>query len=157
MGCSDHKPINKPIKSIDYGGKTKVNPEPTIEEPAQSQVIAYGTHLIWELLRNQPHQKPVDGTDDKDVDESAISDDWEDSDESESESESESPSFNDKNFFHQVETPPNLNARRSLITTILYQSDGAAFALQSTPALTVSSNGPSLAASPDSDGGLFPG
>ena len=90
-------------------------------------------------------------TDEEDVDKSAIDDDWDDS----NESESESASINNKTFFYRVDTPLNLTMRRSLITTISHQNNGAAFALQSTPALPVSSNNLLLAVLLDSNNRSF--
>lgn len=98
--------------------------------------------------------------DEDDIDESAIDDDddssdWEDSlDENSGKS-----SIDEKTFFQRVDSRPNLVSRRSMLTTLLHQGDRAAalsnVASKSTPALyrsrTTTPNGPSLAASPDSD------
>ncbi|KFX88699.1 hypothetical protein V490_07463 [Pseudogymnoascus sp. VKM F-3557] len=92
------------------------------------------------------------------IDESAIDDDessdWEDSME-----ESGKSSTDYKLSFPRVESRRNLTSRRSLITTMIHQNDGAAAlqsaASKSTPALqrsrTSSPQGPSDAPSPDSD------
>jgi len=97
-----------------------------------------------------------------DEDESAIDDDDDSSDWEDSVEDSGNASIDDKTFFQRVDSRPNLTSRRSLITTMLHQNDranalasAAAAASKSTPALhrsrTASPNGPSLAASPDSD------
>ena len=96
-----------------------------------------------------PKSVVVYETDEEDVDKSAIDDDWDDS------NESESASINNKTFFYRVDTPLNLTMRRSLITTISHQNNGAAFALQSTPALPVSSNNLLLAVLLDSNNRSF--
>ena len=98
---------------------------------------------------------------DDEVDESAIDDDDDSSEWEDSIEESGKSSFDDKTLFQRVDSRPNLTSRRSLITTMLHQSDRAAAlanaASKSTPALQRSTrsspNGPSLAASPDSDDG----
>jgi Protein of unknown function (DUF3295)/Fungal protein of unknown function (DUF1752) len=96
---------------------------------------------------------------DDDIDESAIDDDDDSSDWEDSVEESGKSSIDDKTFFQRVDSRPNLTTRRSLITTMLHQNDRATAlanaASRSTPAMqrsrTSSPNGPSLAASPDSD------
>ncbi|RAL67314.1 hypothetical protein DID88_008076 [Monilinia fructigena] len=73
--------------------------------------------------------------------------------------ESGNASIDDKTFFQRVDSRPQLTSRRSLITTMLHQNDRARAlateASRSTPALrrsrNSSPNGPSLAASPESD------
>jgi hypothetical protein len=106
--------------------------------------------------RTSDHQQYSDDvfeTDEEDIDESVIDDDddssdWEDAVE-------ETGSIDGKSLFQRVDSRPHLTTRRSLITTMLHQKDRAA--ALTTPALqrsrTTSPNGPSLAASPDSDGG----
>lgn len=108
------------------------------------------------IKEDQVFDDDVFETDDE-VDESAIDDDssdWEDSVE-----DSGNASIDERTFFQRVDSRPNLTSRRSLITTMLHQNDrknALAFeASKSTPSLqrsrTSSPNGPSLAASPDSD------
>jgi hypothetical protein len=101
-------------------------------------------------------------TDEEDeIDESAIDDDDDSSDWEDSIEESGKSSIDEKTFFQRVDSRPNLTSRRSLITTMLHQQDRAAAlanaASKSTPAMlrsrTSSPQGPSLAASPDSDDG----
>ena len=101
-------------------------------------------------------------TDEEDeIDESAIDDDDDSSDWEDSIEESGKSSIDEKTFFQRVDSRPNLTSRRSLITTMLHQNDRAAAlaneASKSTPAMqrsrTSSPQGPSLAASPDSDDG----
>lgn len=102
----------------------------------------------------------VSETDEEDeIDESAIDDDDDSSDWEDSIEESGKSSFDEKTLFQRVDSRPNLISRRSLITTMLHQNDRAAAlanaASKSTPAMhrsrTSSPNGPSLAASPESD------
>jgi hypothetical protein len=100
-------------------------------------------------------------TDEDEIDESAIDDDDDSSDWEDSVEDSGNASIDDRTFFQRVDSRPNLTSRRSLITTMLHQNDranalaSAAAASRSTPALqrsrTSSPNGPSLAASPDSE------
>jgi Protein of unknown function (DUF3295) len=93
------------------------------------------------------------------VSESAIDDDdssdWEDS------TESGRSSVNEKEMFQRVDSRPTLTSRRSLLSTLLHQSDRAAalqnIASRSTPAMrsrTSSPNGPSVAASPEEESAL---
>ncbi|TAQ88604.1 hypothetical protein B7494_g3068 [Chlorociboria aeruginascens] len=111
------------------------------------------------IHEEQPFDDDVFESDEDDVDESAIDDDddsseWEDSNE-----DSGNPSIDEKTFFQRVDSRPNLTSRRSLITTMLHQSDRASAlataASRSTPAIhrsrATSPNGPSVAASLDSD------
>ncbi|CZT45871.1 uncharacterized protein RSE6_06227 [Rhynchosporium secalis] len=99
---------------------------------------------------------------DEEIDESAIDDDDDSSDWEDSVEDSGNASIDDKTFFQRVDSRPNLTSRRSLITTMLHQNDranalasAAAAVSRSQPVLhrsrTASPNGPSLAASPDSD------
>jgi hypothetical protein len=101
-------------------------------------------------------------TDEEDeIDESAIDDDDDSSDWEDSVEESGKSSIDEKTFFQRVDSRPNLTSRRSLITTMLHQNERAVAlanaASKSTPAMqrsrTSSPQGPSLAASPDSDDG----
>jgi hypothetical protein len=100
-------------------------------------------------------------TDEDEIDESAIDDDDDSSDWEDSIEESGKSSIDEKTFFQRVDSRPNLTSRRSLITTMLHQNERAAAlaneASKSTPAMqrsrTSSPQGPSLAASPDSDDG----
>jgi hypothetical protein len=97
--------------------------------------------------------------DEDDIDESAIDDDDDSSDWEDSLEDSNKSSIDEKTFFQRVDSRPNLTSRRSLITTMLHQKDRAAAltnaASRSVPAMqrsrTSSPNGPSLAASPESD------
>jgi hypothetical protein len=112
----------------------------------------------------QPFDDDVFETDEDEIDESAIDDDDDSSDWEDSVEDSGNPSIDEKTFFQRVDSRPNLTSRRSLITTMLHQNDRAnalataAAASRSTPALqrsrASSPNGPSLAASPDSEDNL---
>lgn len=119
------------------------------------------TRTIYEHhAMNDEDDSAVFETDDEDdIDESAIDDDddsseWEDSNE-----DSGKSSIDDKTFFQRVDSRPNLTSRRSILTTMLHQSDRAtalaSAASRSSPALhrsrTSSPQGPSLPASPGSD------
>ncbi|KAF4635557.1 hypothetical protein G7Y89_g2528 [Cudoniella acicularis] len=114
------------------------------------------------IQEEQPMDDDVFETDEDDeIDESAIDDDDDSSDWEDSVEDSGNPSIDEKTFFQRVDSRPNLTSRRSLITTMLHQNDRAnalaqaAATSRSTPALqrsrNTSPNGPSLAASPDSD------
>ncbi|MCJ1463829.1 hypothetical protein MMC07_002438 [Pseudocyphellaria aurata] len=97
---------------------------------------------------------PESAIEDEDEDEEEDEDgsDWEDS-----VSDSGETLASDKNLFKRVDSRPNLVSRRSLLTTLMNQTDrAAAFAIQaskSTPALqrsrNVVRNGPSTGTSPD--------
>jgi hypothetical protein len=114
------------------------------------------------IQEEQHFNDDVFETDDEDdVDESAIDDDDDSSEWEDSVEDSGNASIDEKTFFQRVDSRPNLTSRRSLITTMLHQNDRAnalataAAASRSTSALqrsrTSSPNGPSLAASPDSE------
>ena len=111
------------------------------------------------IQEEQVFDDDVFETDEDDIDESAIDDDDDSSDWEDSVEDSGNASIDDKTFFQRVDSRPNLTSRRSLITAMLHQNDRANALLnaasKSTPALqrsrTSSPNGPSLAASPDSD------
>jgi hypothetical protein len=111
------------------------------------------------IQEEQVFDDDVFETDEDDIDESAIDDDDDSSDWEDSVEDSGNASIDEKTFFQRVDSRPNLISRRSLITTMLHQNDRATAlanaASKSTPALqrsrTSSPNGPSLAASPDSD------
>lgn len=112
------------------------------------------------IQEESPFDDDVFETDDEDdVDESAIDDDDDSSEWEDSVEDGGEPSIDEKTFFQRVDSRPNLVSRRSLITTMLHQTDRASAlatqASRSTPAMqrsrTASPNGPSLAASPDSD------
>lgn len=104
---------------------------------------------------------PFESDDEDEIDESAIDDDDDSSDWEDSLDESGKSSIDEKTFFQRVDSRPNLTSRRSMLTTLLHQGDRAAalgnIASKSTPALyrsrKSSPNGPSLAASPESDDG----
>jgi hypothetical protein len=113
------------------------------------------------IKEEHAYEDDVFETDEDEIDESAIDDDDDSSDWEDSIEDSGNPSIDEKTFFQRVDSRPNLTSRRSLITTMLHQNDRAnalataAAASRSTPALhrsrTSSPNGPSLAASPDSE------
>ena len=117
------------------------------------------------IKEEQGFDDDVFETDEDEIDESAIEDDDDSSDWEDSVEDSGNPSIDEKTFFQRVDSRPNLTSRRSLITTMLHQNDranalaNAATASRSTSALqrsrTSSPNGPSLAASPDSDDNLL--
>jgi hypothetical protein len=139
-------------------------PAPSALRPAASKKT---TSFQEEVANRTIHEDSVldddvfETDDEDDVDESAIDDDDDSSDWEDSVEDSGNPSIDEKTFFQRVDSRPNLTTRRSLITTMLHQNDRAAALAQaattsqSTPALqrsrTTSPNGPSLAASPDSD------
>jgi hypothetical protein len=133
----------------------------SIQKPPKKQTSFQEEVATRTIQEEQPFDDDVFETDEDDIDESAIDDDddsseWEDSNE-----ESGHASIDDKNFFQRVDSRPNLTSRRSLITTMLHQNDRANAlanaASKSTSALQrsprASPNGPSLAASVESDDG----
>ncbi|CAL3962611.1 unnamed protein product [Diplocarpon coronariae] len=117
------------------------------------------------IAEESPFDDDVFETDDEDeIDESAIDDEDDSSDWEDSVEDSGHASIDEKTFFQRVDSRPNLTSRRSLITTMLHQSDRAdalataataAAAARPTAALhrsrTSSPSGPSLAASLESD------
>ncbi|PMD65432.1 DUF1752-domain-containing protein [Hyaloscypha bicolor E] len=150
----------------------KMKTHSTLADPAQRPLptkkqTSFKEDLIaaQTIKEEQAFDDDVFETDDDEVDESAIDDDDDSSDWEDSVEDSGNPSIDEKTFFQRVDSRPNLTSRRSLITTMLHQSDranalaNAAAASRSTPALqrssrTTSPNGPSLAASPDSEDNL---
>jgi len=132
----------------------------SIQKPPKKQTSFQEEVATRTIQEEQVFDDDVFETDEEDeIDESAIDDDDDSSEWEDSVEDSGNPSIDEKTFFQRVDSRPNLTSRRSLITTLLHQSDRAnALATQaskSTPALqrsrTTSPNGPSLAASPDSD------
>lgn len=132
----------------------------SIQNPPKKQTSFKEEVATRTIQDEQVFDDDVFETDEDDeIDESAIDDDDDSSDWEDSVEDSGNVSIDEKTFFQRVDSKPNLTSRRSLITTMLHQNDRAtALATQasrSTPALqrsrTTSPNGPSLAASPDSD------
>lgn len=133
-----------------------------LQRPAtQKKQTSFQEEVATRTLDDQQYSDDVFETDEDDVDESAIDDDDDSSDWEDSAEESGNASIDDRTFFQRVDSKPNLTTRRSLITTMLHQADRANAmadaASRSTPALqrsrTSSPNGPSLAASIESDDG----
>ncbi|TVY33534.1 hypothetical protein LSUB1_G008896 [Lachnellula subtilissima] len=131
--------------------------------PAKKQTSFKEEVATRTIQEEQPFDDDVFETDEEDdIDESAIDDDDDSSDWEDSVEGSGNASIDERTFFQRVDSKANLTSRRSLITTMLHQSDranalaqAAATTSRSTPALqrsrTTSPNGPSFAASPDSD------
>lgn len=133
----------------------------SIQRPPKKQTSFREEVATRTIHEDQPFDDDVFESDD-DIDESAIDDDDDSSDWEDSNEDSGHASIDDKTFFQRVDSRPNLTSRRSLITTMLHQNDRAnalanAAASQSTSALKrsprASPNGPSLAASVESDDG----
>jgi hypothetical protein len=128
---------------------------------AQKKQTSFEEEVATRTMDDHQYSDDVFETDEEDVDESAIDDDDDSSDWEDSAEESGNASLDDKNLFKRVDSRAHLTTRRSLITTMLHQNDRAAAlaaaASRSSPALqrsrTASPNGPSLAASPESDVG----
>ncbi|KAH6713851.1 hypothetical protein BKA61DRAFT_51356 [Leptodontidium sp. MPI-SDFR-AT-0119] len=129
---------------------------------SNKKVTSFREEVATRTIKEEPvFDDDVFETDEDEIDESAIDDDDDSSDWEDSVEDSGNASIDEKTFFQRVDSRPNLTSRRSLITTMLHQNDRAnalataAAASRSTPALhrsrTSSPNGPSLAASPDSD------
>ncbi len=133
--------------------------ESTQKLPPKKQT-SFKEEVATRTIQEEPvFDDDVFETDEDDVDESAIDDEDDSSEWEDSVEDSGNASIDEKTFFQRVDSRPNLTSRRSLITTMLHQSDRATAlanaASKSTSALqrsrTSSPNGPSLAASPDSD------
>lgn len=131
----------------------------SLHKPPKKQTSFKEEVATRTIQEEQAFDDDVFETDEDEIDESAIDDDDDSSDWEDSVEDSGNVSIDEKTFFQRVDSRPALTSRRSLITTMLHQNDRAnALATQaskSTPALhrsrTTSPNGPSLAASPDSD------
>ncbi|PVH70690.1 DUF1752-domain-containing protein [Cadophora sp. DSE1049] len=132
------------------------------QQPLKKQTSFKEDPITAQIVKEeQVFDDDVFESDEDEIDESAIDDDDDSSDWEDSIEDSGNASIDEKTFFQRVDPRPNLTSRRSLITTMLHQNDranalaSAAAASRSTPALhrscTSSPNGPSLAASPDSD------
>jgi hypothetical protein len=143
----------------------RVQPQSALAESIQGQPKKQTSFKEEVATRTISEDRPFDDdvfeTDEEDVDESAIDDDDDSSDWEDSNEDSGHASIDEKTFFQRVDSRPNLTSRRSLITTMLHQNDRAnalaEAAARSTASLqrsrTSSPNGPSLAASADSDEG----
>ncbi|KAG4028316.1 hypothetical protein MFRU_022g00360 [Monilinia fructicola] len=173
----DNKPLTLPKKKpakFSFGGSSnedesslpnRMQPRSALtdklQKPLPKKQTSFQEEVATRTIQEEAFDDDVFETDDEDdVDESAIDDDeddssdWEDSNE-----ESGNASIDEKTFFQRVDSRPQLTSRRSLITTMLHQNDRAQAlateASRSTPALrrsrNSSPNGPSLAASPESD------
>jgi hypothetical protein len=139
----------------------------SVQRPVSTKKqTSFKEEVAAQTIKEEPQafDDDVFETDEDEIDESAIDDDDDSSDWEDSIEDSGNPSIDEKTFFQRVDSRPNLTSRRSLITTMLHQNDRAnalataAAASRSTPALqrsrTTSPNGPSLAASPDSEDSL---
>jgi len=128
---------------------------------AQKKQTSFKEEVATRTIREETvFDDDVFETDEEDeIDESAIDDDDDSSDWEDSVEDSGKSSIDEKTFFQRVDSRPHLPSRRSLITTMLHEKDRAnalaTEASKSTPAMRRSRNsppnGPSLAASPDSD------
>jgi hypothetical protein len=158
-GSSNEDESSLPTNIKSNSALTNGIQRPSVAKKQTSFKEEVATRTIQE---EQPFDDDVFETDDEDeIDESAIDDEDDSSDWEDSVEDSGNPSIDEKTFFQRVDSRPNLTSRRSLITTMLHQNDRAntlaqaAATSRSTPALqrsrTTSPNGPSLAASPDSD------
>ncbi|CAD6449273.1 56e95d94-26c2-44b8-879f-7c4870050598 [Sclerotinia trifoliorum] len=172
----DNKPLTlqkkKPAK-FSFGGSSnedesslpnRMQPRSSItdklQKPLAKKQTSFQEEVATRTIQEEVFDDDVFETDDEDdVDESAIDDDDDSSDWEDSVEDSGNASIDDKTFFQRVDSRPQLTSRRSLITTMLHQNDRAQAlateASRSTPALrrsrNSSPNGPSLAASPESD------
>lgn len=172
----DNKPLALPKKKpakFSFGGSSnedesslpnRMQPRGALSDklqrPLAKKQTSFQEEVATRTIQEEPFDDDVFETDDEDdVDESAIDDDDDSSDWEDSVEDSGNASIDDKTFFQRVDSRPQLTSRRSLITTMLHQNDRAQAlateASQSTPALrrsrNSSPNGPSLAASPESD------
>ena len=141
------KPRPSSIK-FDLQRPTRVKKQTSFRDEVESRTISNKTLEDEEVFESDEEE---------DASESAIDDDDDDSEWEDSPMESGESSIIDKPLFQRVDSRPNLTSRRSLLTTLMHQSDRAValqnIASQSTPALrrsrTSSPNGPSLPDSPD--------
>ncbi|CAG8956536.1 hypothetical protein HYFRA_00003924 [Hymenoscyphus fraxineus] len=171
------KPTKKKTAMFSFGGSSNEEesslphnmangvPNALMRSPVVRKQTSFREELASRTIQEESSALSDDvfETDDEDeIDESAIDDDDDSSDWEDSVEDSGNPSIDEKTFFQRVDSRPALTSRRSLITTMLHQNDRASALAQaaantsrSTPALlrsrTTSPNGPSLAASPDSD------
>lgn len=131
-----------------------------LQKPLAKKQTSFQEEVATRTIQEEAFDDDVFETDDEDdVDESAIDDDDDSSEWEDSVEDSGNASIDDKTFFQRVDSRPQLTSRRSLITTMLHQSDRAQAlateASRSTPALrrsrNSSPNGPSLAPSPEAD------
>ncbi|TVY36775.1 Uncharacterized protein LCER1_G009362 [Lachnellula cervina] len=159
-GSSNEDESSLPAKVKSQSGLTNGLQRPL---PAKKQTSFKEEVATRTIQEEQPFDDDVFETDEEDdIDESAIDDDDDSSDWEDSVEGSGNASIDERTFFQRVDSKANLTSRRSLITTMLHQNDranalaqAAATTSRSTPALqrsrTTSPNGPSIAASPDSD------
>ncbi|TVY42278.1 hypothetical protein LOCC1_G005943 [Lachnellula occidentalis] len=160
-GSSNEDESSLPAKVKSQSGLTNGLQRPA--PPAKKQTSFKEEVATRTIQEEQPFDDDVFETDEEDdIDESAIDDDDDSSDWEDSVEGSGNASVDERTFFQRVDSKANLTSRRSLITTMLHQSDranalaqAAAATSRSTPALqrsrTTSPNGPSIATSPDSD------
>lgn len=174
---SNLQPIQQKKKAVfSFGGslnedesslprKMKMVQSASIESRLQfnKKVTSFREEVATRTIAEEPvFDDDVFKSDEDEIDESAIDDDDDSSDWEDSVEDSGNANIDKKTFFQRIDSRPNLTSRRSLITTMLHQNDranalatAAAAASRSSPALhrsrTASPNGPSLAASPDSD------
>lgn len=155
-GSSNEDEASLPSRSQPRSALTE-----SIQRPPKKQTSFREEVATRTIQEEQPFDDDVFESDDDDIDESAIDDD-EDSSDWEDSNDSGHASIDEKTFFQRVDSRPNLTSRRSLITTMLHQNDRAnallaTAASKSTPVLKrsprASPNGPSLAASLESDDG----
>ena len=131
----------------------------SFKDEVESRTINHKSHEDEEVFESD---------DENDAPESAIEEDEEEDDDDGSDwedsvSDSAEPLANDKQLFQRVDSRPNITSRRSLLTTLMHQSDRAAafanLASKSTSALqrsrTSPPHGPSAGTSPEEeDSGL---
>ena len=160
--------LKKPKARFNFGGSSgadgKLLPQTQdaltdpARKPLKKQTSFKEDPITPQIVKEQAFDDDVLETDEDVIDESAIDDD--DTSEREDSVEDSEIAGIDEKTFQRVDPRPNLTSRRSLIATMLHQNGrantlaSAAAASRSEPAhcrsRTSSSNGPSLAASPDS-------
>jgi hypothetical protein len=142
------------------------SPGRTIQQQPKKQASfreeAVAVSIREPIQEEQTFDDDVFAADEEDIDESAIDDDDDSSNWESSSEDGNNVGVDEDTMFQRLDSRPRLALRRSLLTAALHQNDStnglmnqAAQASRSTPALqrsrTSSPNGPSLAASPDSD------
>ena len=134
----------------------------SFKEEVESRTIANRSHEDEDVFESDDDEEDEEDDDDEeDVSESAIEEDEDESDWEDDATDSGVASPTDKHLFQRVDSKPNLVSRRSLLTTMMHQSDRAnamaSLASKSQPMLrsrTSTPNGPSVAGTPEEEAGL---
>lgn len=154
----DDQMVSQPRNSsLSVGQKRQLHSkkQTSFKDEVESRTITNRLHEDEEVFESDDEDEVSESAIEEDEEEGVEEDDgsdWEDS-----VSETAEPLANDKQLFQRVDSRPNLVARRSLLTTLMHQSDRAAafvnMASKSTSALRRSRRGtptgPSTGTSPE--------